>query len=117
MSVVTKPRKTREREEESGMEQQQPNLKVVTQVQSWSVVGIEFPVADVAREHYVSRHIDLALDHRQSIALKCLREGMIKAGARLSNGRPVASAQDVVRFMLELVAVQVSEQSAISAGD
>ena len=62
------------------------------------------PVGDLDSGHYVSRHVEVQLNHEQSTALKRLFHGLEAAAAKLASGRSVVTAADAVRWLLERVA-------------
>jgi len=64
---------------------------------------IELPVAELGNE-YVSRHCEARLNHRQSVALQRLFNGLDAAGARLAGGNRIYSRPDAVRWLLEQIA-------------
>ncbi len=72
-----------------------------------STVGIEIVVGDYGRRDHVSRHVEAQLDTAQADALKRAFVGLDEAGARLANGRRIASNADVVRYMLEQIVANV----------
>lgn len=65
---------------------------------------IEVPLGEIPPAVYITRHIEVNLDHVQSCTLRRVFEGLDASGARLVNGKRVASASDVVRWLLEQVA-------------
>lgn len=70
-------------------------------------VAIELPVApELAPEIYAPRQVQIAgLSAAQAAGLKRLRIGLERSGAKLDNGKPVASAADAIRFALERIAM------------
>jgi len=62
---------------------------------------IEVPIAAPGEGCYLSPHLDMRLSDPQARRLHEIREGLIGSSARLSNGRPVVSTADAVRWMLE----------------
>ena len=69
-----------------------------------STVTIAVPFSSASLDHcYISTHVDAQLSHQQGLALRRLHLGLDAAGARLANGRRVATPPDAVRWMLEQV--------------
>lgn len=66
------------------------------------MVLIELPVRRES-SGYRCRRININLNAEQAEAMRMLFDGM--AGVQLKNGRRVANAHDVVKYMLEQVAV------------
>lgn len=64
---------------------------------------LTLPLAGVAEVGYTRRHVEVQLNGPQSVAMRRLLDGMDATGCRLENGRRVASAADVVRWILEQV--------------
>lgn len=65
---------------------------------------IEVPLGEIPPAVYITRHVEVNLDHLQSCTLRRVFEGLDSSGARLVNGKRVASSSDVVRWLLEQVA-------------
>jgi len=71
-----------------------------------STVTIAVPFSSASLDHcYISTHVDAQLSHQQGLALRRLHLGLDAAGARLANGRRVATPPDAVRWLLEQVGV------------
>jgi len=64
-------------------------------------ITVTIPTADYGPNDNVARHVDIQLDTHQAKALKRAFVGLDHSGARLANGRRIASNADVVRYVLE----------------
>lgn len=65
---------------------------------------IEVPLGTIPEGVYITRHVEVQLDHSQACTLRRLVEGLDASGARLANGKRVTAAADVVRWLLEQAA-------------
>lgn len=65
---------------------------------------LELPLAGDDSHGYVSRHLEVSLDSRQAATLKRLYLGLEASGAKLNESRPVKSAADAFRFVLNQLA-------------
>jgi hypothetical protein len=68
-----------------------------------ATVVIELPVGAIPEGVFVSRHVDVQLKGAQARAMRRLFEGLLDQGAKLANGRRVASPADAVRYVLERI--------------
>lgn len=75
----------------------------------------ELPVAPLSKPGYVPRHLDVHLNPRQSEALRALYLGLDATDTRMLDGPHVKSGGDAVRFLLDLVAVQIERNQLRSA--
>jgi hypothetical protein len=62
---------------------------------------ITLPIGTIAPGVFVSRHVDVQLKGAQARAMRRLFEGLLDQGAKLANGRRVASPADAIRYVLE----------------
>lgn len=70
-------------------------------------VTLRLPTAEPPASSYISRedgHIDVNLRGAALPYFRRVHEGLVESGARLANGRPVASKGDVVQYVFERIA-------------
>lgn len=69
-------------------------------------VALSLPLGTIPPRCYVSRHCDAgSLTNAQATAMRQLLEGLQDTNAKLASGRRVTSSADVVRYLLEQVAL------------
>ena len=80
-----------------------PPAVIAPQVQT---VALSLPLGTIPPRCYVSRHCDAgSLTNAQATAMRQLLEGLQDTNAKLASGRRVTSSADVVRYLLEQVAL------------
>ena len=78
-----------------------------TEAAVMDAVELRLPMAEPEATSYISKengHIDM---HLRGAALEVFRRvhaGLIDSGAKLANGRPVASKAEVLQYLFEQVA-------------
>lgn len=65
---------------------------------------------------YQHRHVEIQLKQPEVDALAEIRGGLIARGAKLSNGNPVCTGSDVVRWLLQEVGRASSNGQSGKAG-
>jgi len=71
------------------------------------VVDVALPVGEAEDDAAERRHVEVMLDRHQATAMSQVLDGLRSDGAELSNGRPVQSVADVVRYVAEGVGDRV----------
>ena len=67
--------------------------------------AIEVPIGHVDESRYQAQHIQVGgLSREERHALRALRSGLEQAGEMLSNGKPVQSYADSIRWLLQRIA-------------
>ena len=77
------------------------------------LVGLEVPLMEIPEGGYVTRHVEVQrLSLAQARTLKRIQCACLATGTRLTNGKPVQSGADAVRWLLEQVDVQGEAEAA-----
>ena len=67
-------------------------------------VTVEVPLQTLPPNVYISRHVDVTLNHKQAQALKSLTNALDDDGAVLSTGRRVVTGNGAVGWLLDRLA-------------
>jgi len=71
-----------------------------TEEKKQPTVLVEFPVGELD-QRYAPDRIDMHLDWERARTLRRMMNGAYETGAMLKEGRPVVSAADMVRWLLD----------------
>jgi len=74
-------------------------------------VRLDIPVALTDSDAYRSTHVDVQLNREQAESMHRIFHGLDQAGARLQNGRRIATNADAFRWLLEEAAGNATERN------
>lgn len=77
-----------------------------------ATVSMRLPLADLNPAEYSQRHIDLQLKTEHAETLKRITDGLIAMKQKTADGRPVTSAADAIRWVLDGVGLANREAEA-----
>lgn len=77
-----------------------------------AIVDMRLPLADLNPAEYSQRHIDLQLKTEHAETLKRITDGLIAMKQKTADGRPVTSAADAIRWVLDGVGLANREAEA-----